>query len=496
MTKRRIAVIIVTLLIVAAGVVLWLRARSGSGPAQDGMQTAEVARGTVALTVSGDGVLEPLTTVAVKSYAGGRVDLLAVDVGDVVQPGDLIAKIDPTDSLTTYDQARADLEFAQAGLRRAREQARVQPTLTQTAIAQAQAGYTAAAKDLDRLQQATHPQAQAEAQASLEKAKANLDIAEKELARAQNLKAQGFVPQSDVDTALHTRDLAKAELASVQRRSDTLEQEQAAELDAARAQVEQAQASLDKARADAVEDELVLTDVTSARAGVTRAQAEVTNASTMLDYTTITAPRAGVILDKYVEEGTIVTSGRSSVSEGTDIVLLGDLSRMFVEVSLDEADVAAVRAGQSAEITVDALPDQVYRGKVTRVNPQAVTEQNITTVLITVEIEDPDADLKPGMTASCDFLVEKVDDTLYLPSRAVQQQSGSAYVLLPQGESLVQAPVAVGLVGDDRTEILEGLKQGAQVVIPGLSGAAVEAEGDDRAEEMGRRMGGAGGFVR
>jgi len=511
------------------------------------------------LTVSADGVLKPLTTVMIKSYAGGEIKVLAVEVGDEVQAGDLIAEIDPTDSRTTYTQALADLNAAQARLTQAREQADVQPTLTQASINQAEASYNAVVKDLERLQQATnpqsraqarsaldkaqasldatqkdverlqqatHPQVRAQARSALDKAQANLDIAEIELTRAEGLKAQGYVPQSEVDVALNRRDLAKAELASAQERWDTLKAEQSTELESAQARVNQAQAELastqnrwdtlaaeqsaelqsaearvaqaqaglDQARANAVQEQLRNADVISARAQVARAQAQVENARTMLDYTTIRAPRAGVILQKFVEEGTIVTSGRSAVGQGTDILELGDLTKMFVEVHMDEADVAQVRVGQAVTIRVDAFVDEEFAGVVTRINPQASTEQNITTVLVTVQVRQLDARLKPGMTATCEFVVDQVENALYLPSRAAQKIDGKYAVMVVTEQGMATAPVKVGLVGDESTEILAGLKEGDEVIIPQLGGPAGGMT--NRAREMGRRMGGAGGFVR
>ena len=556
---KRVIVAVVVLLAVAVGVTLWVRARSSQETNPADAQTVQVKRGTVKLTVSADGVLKPLTTVMIKSYAGGEIEVLAVEVGDEVQAGDLIANIDPTDSRTAYDQALADLTVAQARLTQAQEQAKVEPILTQTGIDQAEASYNAVLKDLqrlqqathpqsraqaraaldkaqasldavqkdlERLQQATHPQAIAQARAALDKAQANLNIAETELTRAEGLKAQGYVPQSEVDTARNRRDLAEADLRtaqerwntlegeqtaelrsaqarvaqaqadlrSVQERWNTLEVEQATELQSAQARVAQAKAGLERARADAVQKQLRKADVASAQAQVARAQAQVDNARIMLDYTTIRAPRAGVILQKFVEEGTIVTSGRSVTGQGTDIVELGDLTKMFVEVNLDEADVGKVGVGQSVEIRVDAFPDEVSQGVATRIDPQALTQQNITTVLVTVQVKKPDVWLKPGMTATCDFLVEKADDTLYLPSRAVREMGGKRMVVILEGEQMDHVSVEVGLVGDESTEILAGLKEGDQVIIPRLGGPPGGMEGHARA--MGRRMGGAGGFVR
>jgi len=489
---RRVGIGIALLLVLGAGIAMWLRARSGPDPNAAETQSVRVQRGTVTLTVASDGVLQPLTTVTVKSYAGGRVEVLAVDVGDVVKPGDLIAKVDPTDSITAYNQAQADLDVAQARLTQAREQADVQPTMTRAAIAQAEANHNSALKDLQRLQRAGQPQTRALVRSTLDKAKANLDFAEKDLARVQGLKAQGFVPQSDLDSAINRRDQAKAELASSQERSDTLQEELTPDLESAQARVAQAKAGLDRARADAVQDKLRRADLVSAIAQVARAQAQVLNAKTMLEYTTIRAPRAGVILQKFVEQGTIITSGRSSVAQGTDIVQLGDLAKMFVNVSLDEADVGKVRLKQPVEIRVEAFPEQTIRGIVTRINPQAVSQQNIATVMVTVQIENPDARLKPGMTAGCDFMIDKVADTLYLPGRAIRDQGGEHLVTVMRDGKQVDLPVEVGIVGNDRTEVLEGLKEGAEVILPTLVSQSGQS-GADFMRERGRRAGGMGG---
>ena len=493
---KRAVVVMAVLLAMGVGAVIWARSRSGAATGSADGQTVRVQRGTVELTVSADGTLKPLTTVVVKSYAGGRVDALAVEVGDRVQAGDLIAKIDPTDSLTSYQQAHADLDAAEAKLRQAREQAVAQPSLTRSAIGQAEASYNSVLKDLQHLQRATQPQTSAQARTTLDKARANLDIAEKELARTQGLKAQGFVPQSDVDTAVNKRDLAKAELASAQERWNTLQDELQSDLESAQARVAQAKAALDNAKTNAVQDRLKDADVASTQAQVARAQATLVNAETMLDYTTIRAPRAGVILAKYVEQGTIITSGRSSIPQGTDIVELGDLSKMYVEVSLDEADVGKVRVKQPVGISVESLPEKQLRGVVTRIDPQASTQSNITTVLVTVQIESPDALLKPGMTASCDFLVERAEDTLYLPSRAVRDVEGSHVVTILQGGKQVVVPVELGIVGDDRTEVLEGLKEGAAVALPSAVGGSQGTSRQTRQSGPPQPPGGVGSFFR
>ena len=111
-----------------------------------------------------------------------------------------------------------------------------------------------------------------------------------------------------------------------------------------------------------------------------------------------------------------------------------------------------------------------------------------------MQVKNPDKRLKPEMTASCEFLVDQVESALYLPSRAVEKMNGKYGVMVAIGEELSAASVQVGLVGDENTEIMAGLEEGDEVIMPELGGGPGGMA--SRFREMGRRMGGAGGFVR
>ncbi|MEN6305681.1 MAG: biotin/lipoyl-binding protein, partial [Armatimonadia bacterium] len=151
---KRILLVAGIIVVLVVGVVLVVRHRSAKPAAATGPEIVSVERGDVRRTVTADGTLKALTTVEVKSDAGGKVVLLAVEVGDRVKRGDLIAKIDPTDTQSAYTQALATMQGSQAQLNQARAQAYAQPELTRAAIAQAQASYDAAVSDLKRLQKA------------------------------------------------------------------------------------------------------------------------------------------------------------------------------------------------------------------------------------------------------------------------------------------------------------------------------------------------------
>lgn len=523
---KRVLVALAVLVVAIASVGAILQARNGNAQTTT-YETAKVERGDVVSSVSATGIIQPLTTVEIKSNVGGRIDVLAVDLGDVVKKGQLIAKIDPTDSRTQLDQARARYEASQAQLEQAKvnldlqkaqvrnqivqaqqgllaararlEQAerqwKAQPALTRANIAQAEANLQSARDSLRRLEAATVPQGRASAEAALDQARANLEEAQKNLDRQNELLAKGFVPQSTVDAAVARYETTKAQLDAVTRKVETMGPEFAAQIAEARSRVAQAEAQVEQAKTNQVQDRIRYQEYLAAQAGVKEAEAQlrlamenqkqiqlrekditsrrsdiVSNkaaleqAETNMEYTTIVAPRDGVVLQKAVEQGTVIASSRSSVGSGPTLVVLGDISRLFILCQVDETDIAGVEVGQPCDIIVDAYPNELFEGKVTRIDPQAKVEQNVTTIPVTVEIDSPDARLKPGMNASVEFIVARHEGVLTVPNEAIRENDGRAAVQVMVNGKPVSRDVELGLAGPDTTEIRSGLKEGEEVV--------------------------------
>lgn len=528
--NRKRLILIVAAILVAAVIIARVR---HTQPTVSNVQTDTVKRGTVLASVSGNGVLEPLTTVEVRSNVGGQIVELAVDEGDYVKAGQLIAKVDPSDSISNLDQARADysssgskvaqakqaydmqiiqaaasieeaqqaLESSKMALDQAEEEARVQPQLTAETIAQAKSSLESAQATLDQNEKALIPQKLASAQASYDQAKASYNEAEKDLKRQKALLEKGFVSQSTVDSAESTFINAKAQLESAKRKNDTIHSEcdqdladarakvtqaksvlKAAEanrvqvtikqkaLASARASYKKAKAALVTARSSEYQNQMKNEEVLQARASLMKSKAAVDNAVTQLGYTTITAPRTGVVVKKYVEKGSIVTAGGSAIGgssgSGVTIVDIADTSKMQVVVDVDETDVGKIKLDQEVDVKVDAFPDDPFRGKVTKIAPEAEVNSNVTTVPVTVEIEGTDSRLKPEMNATCDFVVDRKEDVLYVPVEAVIETDSGSQVTVVNKDKQTVCKVQVGLEGDDYCEIISGLKAGQTVLIP------------------------------
>jgi len=431
--KRRFALGCTAVLILAGGLTWYtVRALLSSPPARQHYEVVD--RGDVEIEVTETGSIEPLKKIDVKSKVAGRIAELYVDEGSVVRPGQILAKIDPTEinsqvaqiqaqldgARARYEQAvraaswqvnqtnaaiqeaRENLRSAEERLEVAREQSRTQPGLTKSAVAQAEASLKAAQDRLNLLKTSTHPQALVQAQSGYEEAKAAELAARRNLQRQERLLERGFVSQQAVDAAQADLAAAKARLDQAKAKLDLIGQQnlmelaeaqsqvnqQAAALEtakenlaqvsiyaheaaAAEAAVRQARASLQAAIAGRKQDRMKLDDVTQAQAVVSQLENQLRQVQVQQSDTTIVAPMAGVVTRRYVEKGELVMSGVSSFSSGTPIVQVADLQQMLVKISINEVDVHKVRVGLPVEITIDGVRGVLFRGHVTRVAPSA-----------------------------------------------------------------------------------------------------------------------------
>lgn len=490
-SRRRLVIGSLIALVLIAAFVGIRRSRT-AGPEGTTYEFGTVERGDIKTTVSATGTVQPWKVVDVKSDVAGRIVNLAVDLGDNVQDGQLIAVIDPTDTRVAVEQATANLNQARARERQARETARVQPKITRDTIRQAESALEAAEKTLAQSRQSktyqqqqlaelkdvTIPQSVEDARSDLEQARANVEAQQAEYNRQQELLEKGYSAKSEVEAAYARLATLQAALRTAQQRQNTLERQnslavkqlesQIAQTDATiqgnQARVKQQQAALEVARENSYQDTVREQDVVAARAQVTNTQAQLTQAATNLNYTRIVAPRSGVVLVKNVEQGTVVPSSRGSIGSTNALLQLGDMSRVWIVCQVDETDIGHVKVGQQTTVRVDAYPDNPQSGRVIRIDPQAVLEQNVTTIPVTVELTEPDPRFKPGMNAECEFVIAEVNDVLTVPSEALKGSPGEFAVdVLDDGE-VVSVPVKTGLMGDDLTEVVSGLKPGQEVI--------------------------------
>ena len=206
-----------------------------------------------------------------------------------------------------------------------------------------------------------------------------------------------------------------------------------------------------------------------ARAQVLQSQASLKQLEEQLSYTTIVAPMDGIVLSRDVEIGDAISSILVLGSTATLIFTEGDISQVYVQGKVDEADIAHVYMNQPARIKVESFRDRVFKGRVTKIAPLGVEKDNVTTFEVRVSIDNPGGELKANMTANAEILLDEHKGVLTVPENAVMYDpQKNATVDVPDKgnkEGKRKVAVKVGLSNGSVSEILSGLKEGDQVIL-------------------------------
>lgn len=208
-----------------------------------------------------------------------------------------------------------------------------------------------------------------------------------------------------------------------------------AQLTAARAKLQLSAATLERAQAMIKDQVITQQEYDADRAQAESDQSAVSIAQTNYDLAaqklgdpTIEAPIAGTIIEKDVEAGQIIASASQTVSGGTTLFKMADLSTMQIKAEVDETDIGRVQAGQRALVSIDAYPGRTFVGNVEKVEPQAIVDQSVTMFDVLVDLDNHQGLIKPGMNADVQIQVEHLDDAVVVPNDAVVSPKDAATV--------------------------------------------------------------------
>ena len=420
--------LIVLAVLVAAGLVGFMVYKQQSGYTK--VLTAKVVRQDLATVVSGTGQIKPKTYVNVGATSFGRITRFFVKEGDMVKKGQTVASIENVQQAANVAGQQAAIAAAKTDI----------------------ASYVAAEKT---------------AQANVEHAKADLVQKQLDWQRAQDLYKEGILAKQDYDAKKAAYD---TDVASV---------------DQALAQLNQAKANTDSARGH------MQTQVANLRVN-----------QDLLDKTVAVAPFDGIVTNMPMREGETVVTGIQN-SEGSTLMTLADMSVITAEVKVDETDIVNIKLGQSADVTVDALPGKVFKGHVTLVGDQALlrstgmaTSQSTTGTeeakdfKVVVTLDQPNNDLRPGLSTTAKITTAHTANTLSLPIQALvmhsaENESGKGkveaasapapkaapqqgvYIVEKDSKGMLRAKfvaVTTGITGATDIEVLGGLKEGDEIV--------------------------------
>jgi len=210
-------------------------------------------------------------------------------------------------------------------------------------------------------------------------------------------------------------------------------------------------------------------EVARAKAQVAQMQAALDNAEEDLSNSTIVSNMDGLVLSRDVEVGDAVSSILILGSQATNIMTLGDVSEVYVKGKVDESDISKVYLGQPARISVESLKDKKFMGKVTKISPLGVEKDNVTTFEVRVSIQNPTGELKANMSANAEIILEEKHKVLMVPEAAViYDKDRHTFLETPDPGSKTgrrKLSAKLGISNGVKTELIEGLKEGQQVIL-------------------------------
>jgi len=401
------------------------------------VQTTKVARQDLSAIVTASGEIKPPTAnfANVNSNSYGKITDIYVKEGDTVKKGQILLKTEAVQVNAAVDAQKATVASAKADVEQ----------LAATVQAQQAALNTA--------------------QANVQKAQADLVRAQEEFKRGEDLLRDHLIAQTDFDTRLDTVKVAQA----------TLDANQAAVVQA-KAQLEQARFNLASARAKVATQEATLVSQVDAR-----------------DKTIYSSPLDGIVTSLPVHVGENVVPGVQN-TVGSVLYQVSDLAVITAEVKVDETDIVNVKLGQPAEVTIDAIPNKTFKGKVTEIGQSAIgrtsgattgtsttTTEEAKDFKVVVTLDEPPPGMRPGLSTTAKITTATRQSAVTIPIQALtvrtrrqlEEEEQSAKGVKGKVQAATAQPAASAKDKDKGKEEVQGvfqLKDGRAVFLPVESG--------------------------
>jgi len=445
-SKRKIILILVGLVVAAAGVYA-STVYSKRGVVT--VQTGKVVREDLTSVVTASGEIKPKNYINIGANAMGDLTEILVKEGDHVRKGQLLARIEET-------QPEADVKAQEATVQSAEADSSA-----------AEAGVQAADDNIRTME------------ATLDHDKADLDRMKSDMDRADALYKEQLLAKQDYELKKFTYEAQVAAL-----------QESQARITQARAQRAQQAASL-----------------AGAQKRIAQAQANLVRMNDILHKYNSYAPLDGMVTNLPVRQGESVVPGLQNQT-GTIIMTIADMSLITAEVKVDETDIVNVNVGQSAEVTIDAIPNKTFTGKVTEIgdtailrstglaaSQSAISSQEAKDFKVVIALDNPPDEIRPGLSCTAKITTATRQNVLTIPIQALTvRQRGDLEVKPPGTPSGAQAAtkldpaaekakkeelqgvfvinggkavfrkVDTGITGATDIEVLSGLQEGDQII--------------------------------
>ena len=358
--------------------------------------------------------------------------IVTAELGDIARSVVARGKIEPLSKVEVKSKANG---IIQALLVDVGDTVKEGQVLAELDKADLQAQVREAKATLDAEKANLEAAAASEAKARIEASNPELEFAHRDSERAQELFKDKIASQQQFDDANRAYEVAK----NRQQLLNAIVRSASAQVDQARARAAAAQAALDRAEEN-------------------------------LGYATIRAPFCGIVLARPTEVGDAVSSILNLGSAATLIMMLGDVSSVYIKGDVDEADIGKASCGQRVRTKVESFPNESFDGLVKRIGPMGKELNNVTTFEVRVTISNPQGKLRANMTANAEIVLEERKNVLLVPEAALvydKEKNASVQLLDPRAkQGWRKVPLKTGISNGQRTEVAEGLKVGDKLVLP------------------------------
>jgi len=378
--------------------------------------TSLATRGDLTQSVASTGQVASNSDVPIKCLASGTVTKLPFTISDHVKQGDLLMQVDPTTEDIALEQAKSELAQAQSKLTEAKETADMASLDLQTATETADANIASAQIKATNLRRAA--------------------------AREAQLLSQKEVAPQDEETAQTNAAAAENELAL-------------------------ARVAKEELKSQAVALALKQEDVRLAQEEVHLNTIQVNNAQTQRNYCTVNAPIDGVVTDVETQLGGMMSSASVNAGGGTTAMTVSDMSKIFINASVDESDIGGVELGQPVEITADAFPNKIFSGKVVLIATLGINTSNVVTFNVKIEVTSPNRDLlKLLMTANVKIIESTRKAVVMVPMMAVIHRGSQMWVSVVKPDNTTEDRlVDLGIHDLENQEIISGIREGETILV-------------------------------
>ncbi len=416
------------------------------------LQTTSVSRGELVAIVGATGTVHSNQSAVLTWQTSGRISEINVEVGDKIASDAVLAELLESSLPQSIILARADLVTAERNLENLRDsslaRARAQLALANAKDAYDRAGWSsltgsgARTTDQNKIDAAT---------AAVTLAEDRVNDAEEAYARVESRDDSDPLKAGALSTLANARESLERAKKDLNYLIQTPDSKELAISDAkvavALAEYEDALREWERVKDGPDPDDIAA------------AESRITALNATINLARLTAPFSGTVTEVNAMVG-------DQVNAGTLAFRIDDLSHLLVDVQIPEVDINSIRVGQSVDLAFDAIIDKAYQGRVVSVANIGTVQSGLVTFKVTIELLNPDDQVRTGMTAAVNIVINQLEDVLTVPNRAVRLVDGKTVVYLLKNNAVVEVPLQLGASSDTISEVLSGdLKEGDKVIL-------------------------------